>query len=111
VSPLDHVVRLGRLLDSLDVPWALGGSLASSFVGEPRSTVDIDVAVALEVGDVDELVAAVQAEYYVSAEMAHDAVLHHQSGVTIDLFSLSDDPLDARQLARRQLARALNATG
>lgn len=41
----DLVAALGRVLDDLGLPWALGGSLASSLVGEPRSTVDIDVAV------------------------------------------------------------------
>ena len=110
VPPLDHVVRIGRVLDGLDVPWVLGGSLASSLVGEPRSTMDVDVAVALELVDVDRLVEAVQADYYVSAEMARDAVSHHsafnlihfETGMKIDLFPLSDDPLDVRQLAGRE---------
>jgi len=35
VSPLDHAVQIGAILDSLGIPWVLGGSMASSFVGEP----------------------------------------------------------------------------
>lgn len=110
VTPLDHVVRIGRVLDGLGVPWVLGGSLASSLVGEPRSTMDVDVAVALDVADVDRLVEAVQADYYVSAQMARDAVsrhssfnlIHFETGMKVDLFPLSDDPLDVRQLAGRE---------
>lgn len=110
MTPLDHVVAIGLVLDSLDVPWVLGGSMASSMVGEPRSTMDIDVAVALGLGNLDRLVAAVKDEYYVSAEMARDAVLRHSSfnlihlatGMKVDLFPLSNDPLDVRQLAGRQ---------
>jgi hypothetical protein len=36
------------LLEELAVPHALGGSSASSLIGEPRSTTDIDIAVALD---------------------------------------------------------------
>ena len=74
MTPLDHVTAIGKVLDAIGIPWVLGGSLASSLIGEPRSTMDIDVAVALGAGDLDRLVAAVETEYYVSAEMARDAV-------------------------------------
>jgi len=109
VTPLDHLVAVGGVLDALGVPWVLGGSLASSLVGEPRATMDIDVAVVLDLGHIDELVAAVEADYYVSAESAREAVIRHssfnmihlKSGMKVDLFPLSDDPLDVRQLAGR----------
>lgn len=115
MTPLDHVVAIGGILDSLGVAWVLGGSLASSLVGEPRSTMDVDVAVALGVDQVAGLVAAVEGEYYVSAEMARDAVvmhssfnlIHFESGMKIDLFPLSDDPLDVRQLAGRERVEVL----
>lgn len=111
MAPIDHLVAIGRVLDALGVPWVLGGSLASSLVGEPRSTMDIDVAVVLRAGQVDRLVVAVQDDYYVSAEQAREAALrhtsfnliHHASGMKVDLFPLSDDPLDVRQLAGRHL--------
>jgi hypothetical protein len=79
VTPLDHLVAIGRVLDSLVVPWVLGGSLASSIVGEPRATMDIDVAVALDLGHVDQLVSAVEGEHYVSSELAREAVVRHSS--------------------------------
>ena len=62
MTPLEHVSALGRVLDGLGLPWVLGGSLASSLVGEPRSTVDIDVAVLLSEHHVASLVDAVLAE-------------------------------------------------
>lgn len=109
MTPLDHVAAIGRVLDSIGVPWVLGGSLASSLVGEPRSTMDVDVAVALGMDRVDDLVAAVESEYYVSADMVRDAVarhssfnlIHFASGMKIDLFPLTDERLDVLQLTRR----------
>ncbi len=117
VTPLDHLVSIGAILDALGVKWVLGGSLASSLVGEPRSTMDIDVAVALDGGQVDRLVSAVEGDYYVSAAMVRDAVerhssfnlIHFSTGMKIDLFPLSEDPLDVRQLAGRE--RVLVAPG
>lgn len=110
MTPIDHLVAIGRVLDTLGVSWVLGGSLASSLVGEPRATMDIDVAVALDLVHVDQLVVAVAGDYYVSPELAREAVVRHssfnlihfESGMKIDLFPLSDDPLDRRQLAGRQ---------
>ena len=50
MEPLELVGFMGRIFDSLDVPWVLGGSMASSISGEPRSTMDIDMAVRLDLG-------------------------------------------------------------
>jgi len=110
LTPLEQVVAVGAILDSLDIAWVLGGSLASSIVGEPRSTMDIDIAVRLPAERVVELVDAVRGEYYVDESMALDAVARHSSfnlihsgtGMKVDLFALGDDPLDVRQLARRE---------
>jgi len=113
MSPLDHVVAVGRLLDSVGVPWVLGGSLASSIVGEPRTTVDVDIAVLFDRADVERLVALFESDYYVSLDMVRDAVergssfnlLHHDTGMKIDLFALGDGVLDRNQLQRRTLVR------
>lgn len=110
MTPLDLVVRIGSVLDALGVEWVLGGSLASSIVGEPRSTLDIDLAVALQGSDVAPLMAAVRDDYYVSEEMVLEAVehgssfnlLHYETAIKIDVFVLTDDPLDQRQLSGRQ---------
>ena len=45
MNPLILAVALGGQLDELGIKYAVGGSVASSFYGEPRSTLDIDVAV------------------------------------------------------------------
>lgn len=110
MTPLDLVVRIGAILDDLGLDWVLGGSLASSLVGEPRATLDIDVAVVLERRNVEALVAAVRADYYVSESMVLEAVehgssfnlLHFETGFKVDVFVLTDDALDRRQLAGRQ---------
>jgi hypothetical protein len=110
VTPVEHTAAIGQILDALGIPWVLGGSMASPIVGEPRSTMDIDVAIQVDVGRVPDLVAEVASDYYVSEAMALDAVerhssfnlIHFNTGMKIDLFPLSDDLLDVRQLRRRE---------
>ncbi|NEP84892.1 MAG: hypothetical protein F6K39_46400, partial [Okeania sp. SIO3B3] len=48
VSEIDLAVTLGEILDNLNIPYYLGGGLASSFWGERRQTEDADIAVILE---------------------------------------------------------------
>lgn len=43
VDPIAVAQLVARALDDLAVPHTIGGSIASSFAGEPRSTVDVDL--------------------------------------------------------------------
>ncbi len=51
-------VIIGEILDNLNIPYYLGGGLASSFWGERRQTEDADIAVILEPEKVQQLIAA-----------------------------------------------------
>ena len=70
----------------LGIPYALGGSWASSFHGEPRSTRDADITVEPFPGLESALVASFGPDYYVSldaVERGHSRgpdVQHHQHG-------------------------------
>ncbi len=98
-----------QLVENVGGTAVLGGSLASSLVGEPRSTVDVDVAVHLgqDVGD-DLLDAIVAAGYYVPLVSARRALADGGSfnvlddtAYKIDVFLLGDAPLDRGQRDRR----------
>jgi len=69
-SPFDLVAEISGLLDELAIPYVLGGSVASSLIGEPRTTVDVDVAVRLRLDDLDRLAARVADSYYFPAQAA-----------------------------------------
>lgn len=109
VGPLDLLLEVASILDDLAIPYVLGGSLASSALGEPRSTVDIDVAVVLPPGQVDALLERVGDRFYVPVEAARAAassagsfnLLDLDSTLKVDLFVLGDGVLDRRQIDRR----------
>jgi hypothetical protein len=108
-GPLDLLVEVAALLEELGIPYALGGSLASSLIGEPRSTMDIDIAVALDASIGEALLSRVEAELYVPTAAARAAIRAKSSfnlvdtehSLKVDLFVLGDSLLDRRQLERR----------
>ena len=108
-GPLELVGQVAAILDELGISYALGGSLASSLVGEPRSTVDVDIAIKLEHEAGDALLDRVSAEFYVPVDSARAAIVAHSSfnlidtahGLKVDLFALGDDLLDRMQIERR----------
>ena len=97
-------------LDELGLDYLIGGSLASSLHGIPRSTQDADVVVDLPPSRVGELVAALAGRFYVDEEMASNAVaraasfnvIHLETMFKVDLFVLGSDALSRSELARRQ---------
>lgn len=97
-------------LEELGLDYLIGGSLASSLHGIPRSTQDADVVVDLPLSRVGELVAALAGRFYIDEEMARDAVLrassfnviHLPTMFKVDLFVLGSDPMSRTELARRQ---------
>ena len=74
--------------------YTIGGSLASSFSGEPRASIDVDIVVDLASERIDALVAALGSDFYADADSLRRAVrnrsnvnlIHHASGIKVDLF-------------------------
>ncbi|MCX6550101.1 MAG: hypothetical protein NTY02_03665 [Acidobacteria bacterium] len=109
IDPIETALLVSRLLDEMNILHTIGGSIASSFAGEPRSTLDIDIVAALEGRHVEALVAAFSPEFYVDADALRRAVrtrsstslIHQRTQLKVDLFVAGGTPLDASQLARR----------
>lgn len=109
IDPIETALLVARHLDAMDILYTIGGSIASSFAGEPRSTADIDIVVALEERQVEPLVAAFAPEFYIDADALRRAIrthsstnlIHQATQLKVDLFVAGGTPLDARQLARR----------
>lgn len=116
-GPFDLVVQMAEILEDLGVPYALGGSMASSLLGEPRSTVDVDMAIRLEGTDGEALLDRVSSVFYLPIESAREAIRGHSSfnlvdtasALKVDLFVLGDGILDRMQIERRVLVQVPGA--
>lgn len=107
---LDVTLRVTATLERLGIPYLVGGSLASSFHGIPRSTQDADVVVRIDEDDVPNLVAAFEEEFYVDEEAALEAVdlgrsfniIHLETLFKVDLFVAGHDEASSEQMRRRR---------
>jgi hypothetical protein len=110
VAPIAVALVVAEVLDALGVAHTIGGSIASSLAGEPRSTAGIDIVAAIEESHVDALTAALSPAFYVDAGALRRAVrdrssanlIHQATQLKVDLFVAGGTPLDTQQLARRQ---------
>lgn len=97
------------MFEELGIPYALGGSPASSLLGEPRTTVDVDIAVRPDVASGESLLERVAGELYVPLAGVREAIRAHSSSnlvdagsaLKVDLFVLGDGLLDRMQIERR----------
>lgn len=110
-DPIQVALRVTRVLDSLGLAHTIGGSIAASFAGEPRSTVDIDVVVACVEHEVAALVSALAPDFYVDEGAMRRAVrnststnlIDNATSLKVDLFVAGGTPIDSEQLQRRLL--------
>jgi hypothetical protein len=109
IDPIAVALRVTEVLDRLGVPPTIGGSIAASFAGEPRATIDIDIVAALGEHQVEGLVSALSDDFYADAESLRRAVqtrgsanlIHRATQLKVDVFIAGGTPLDMQQLQRR----------
>jgi hypothetical protein len=78
----DIVRALAPVVDALEAlrhRYRVGGSVASSALGVPRSTLDVDIVCDLSDVDVDPFVSLLSDAYYVDADMIRDAIRRRAS--------------------------------
>lgn len=92
-------------LNQLAIPYAVTGSVASIFYGEPRMTHDIDMVVHLAVNRVEEVINAFpSSDFYIPpreiliseikrSNRGHCNVIHHNSGFKADVYFTGSDEL------------------
>jgi hypothetical protein len=101
---------VAQTLERLGIPYAIGGSLASSLHGVMRSTLDVDIVADMKLEHIQPLVAALSKEFYADDEMMRDAIEHHSSfnlihyetAFKVDIFIRKLRPFDQMQLERRR---------
>ena len=105
------VLEVARVLEELEASYAVGGSLASSLWGIPRSTQDADLVVDLRSEHVLTFVSGVEGAFYVSPERVYQAVgrrssfnlVHLKTGLKIDVFLFKGDLQSLQEMSRRRI--------
>jgi hypothetical protein len=97
-------------LEKLGINYLIGGSVASSVHGIPRSTQDADLVADIKESQVPELVAQLEGRYYLVESAIREAVQRQSSFnlidqatlLKVDIFVLKGQPFNQSSFSRRQ---------
>ena len=90
-----HVTQMvAQAFDQLQIPYYVGGSLASSLHGIPRATQDADIVADIQTGHVQEIESLLRTAFYIDTDMVRDAIgkrssfnlIHLESMFKVDIF-------------------------
>ena len=108
---LDVSLTVVSAFDELNVPYFLGGSMASSAHGIYRATNDADFVADLRPTHASKLVGLIGGGFYADEPSILSAIrsrrsfnlIHLETMLKVDVFVLKDDPFSQGQMARRTL--------
>ena len=117
-NPIRITHLVAEIFEKLNIPYMVGGSLASSVYGIPRATQDIDIVADIKPVQVDSLVKAFEGEFYIDADMVQDAIKYRSSFniiyletmFKVDIFVLKNDLASQDEMNRRQPYQASEAS-
>ncbi len=109
-EPIEVTLKVTGVFESLDIPYLIGGSLASTLYGMIRTTQDSDIVAEMRQEHIKAFVSALQDEFYVDEEMIADSIqrhssfniIHRESMFKVDVFIPRPRPFLQSQLARAQ---------
>jgi hypothetical protein len=105
------LVRLIEVLDRLEIAYQIGGSVASSAHGIPRTTLDVDLVVDMAPELIDDFASELNPDFYADADFIRESfargraanVIHLRTAWKFDLFPLQPDEYSQVAFARRSL--------
>jgi hypothetical protein len=112
---IEVVLKVTRAFEKLGIRYQVGGSLASSAFGVPRTTLDVDLVADIKLGQPPELAQLLREEFYVDSDMISEAIqkqssfnlIHLETLFKVDVFPLKDRPFDRKAFSRR-LSKAVS---
>ena len=115
-DPIRVMLLVAEVLEGLGISYLVGGSVASSILGEPRSTEDVDIVADLRPEHLDKLVSALQGEFYVDEAAMGEAIrqrssfniIHLASMRKADIFVLGQHAIAKEQMRRRRQSLVSN---
>ncbi|MGH2445215.1 MAG: hypothetical protein ACRDGD_04170 [Candidatus Limnocylindria bacterium] len=109
----DLLAAIADRLELVGIPYMVVGSVAGSFHGEPRTTVDIDVVIDPSAESLRRFVDGLPpSEYYVDENAAMEAfdrrtsfnIIEHATGWKVDLLVRKERPFSHTEFKRRLTA-------
>lgn len=108
LNQIEVLVRVARLLEEMQIPYFVAGSIASSLQGFSRATADADLVADLRPEHVAPLFAALKDDFYVDDQAMRRAIslrrmfnlIHLDTLFKVDIYLSKDDEFVRQQFQR-----------
>lgn len=108
-EPIQVTLKVVAAFNHLEIPYLIGGSLASAVHGIVRATMDADLVADIKPEQVLPLIALLDGEFFTDAHMIQDAIqnissfnlIHLETMFKVDVFILKQRAFDINQMQRR----------
>jgi hypothetical protein len=109
-EPVQITQQIAQEFERLNILYYVGGSLASSLHGIPRSTQDVDIVADIKNENIPQLVKTFDKEFYIDADMIKEAIrrqtsfniIHLATMFKADIFILKQDKSSMEEMNRRK---------
>lgn len=103
------VLKVVEILNQMDIPYFFTGALAVVYYGEPRTTHDIDLVIAMKVNDVNAMIVNFEKDFFIDEVSIETAIkeksmfnaMHKETGFKVDLWILGNDDFNKMRFSRR----------
>jgi hypothetical protein len=111
-EPITVTLRVANVLQSLGIPYFIGGSMATAVHGMARATLDADIIADMKPHQVERFTQALGGDFFADSEAIGEAVrvqgtfnvIHLATMFKVDIFVRGAQPFDQAQFRRRMLA-------
>lgn len=108
-EPISVTLQVTRVLEGLGIPYFISGSMATAVHGIARTTMDVDLVVEINIGQVAAFVQSFEDAFFVDEVMIRNAlrqgmsfnIIHRESMFKVDFFVKKDRTFDQLQFDRR----------
>lgn len=107
---IEEALVIAKILESLNIAYLIGGSVASGIWAEMRYTQDLDLVADLKENQMESFINAFSPRFYVSKIAIREAIqlgqsfnlIDNQIGWKIDIFILTSDPFQQSRFGHQQ---------
>jgi hypothetical protein len=109
-DPIQVTLRIAQEFEDLGIRYFIGGSLASSLHGIPRTTNNADIVAEITLKHIPLLVNALTSEFYIDADLIQEAIqnqgcfniIYLATMFKIDIFVLKSGSASQEEMDRRK---------
>lgn len=109
-EPIQVTLLITNILENLQIPYFIGGSMATAVHGVARSTMDVDLIIDMKPHQIAGFMDALGKEFYADEEIIRDSLehgigfnlVHNDSMFKVDMIPERNRAFDQSQFKRRE---------